>query len=65
MKLYSAHRAPSPRRVLMFMAEKAITGIEIVNVDLNQGEHRSADYRAKSPLAKVPADPAGELPHWT
>jgi glutathione S-transferase len=55
MKLYSAHRAPSPRRVLMFMAEKAITSIEIVNVDLNQGEHRSADYRAKSPLAKVPA----------
>ena len=55
MKLYSAHRAPSPRRVLMFMAEKAITGIEIINVDLNQGEHRSADYRAKSPLAKVPA----------
>ena len=26
-----------------------------MNVDLNQGEHRSADYRAKSPLAKVPA----------
>jgi len=55
MKLYSAHRAPSPRRVLMFMAEKAITGNEIVNVDLNAGEHRTADYRAKSPLSKVPA----------
>jgi len=55
MKLYSAHRAPSPRRVLMFMAEKAITGIEIVNVDLNNGEHRTAEYRAKSPLSKVPA----------
>ena len=55
MKLFSAHRAPSPRRVLMFMAEKAITGIEIVNVDLNTGEHRTMDYRAKSPLSKVPA----------
>ncbi len=55
MKLFSAHRAPSPRRVLMFMAEKAITGIEIVNMDLNGGEHRQADYLAKSPLAKVPA----------
>ena len=53
MKLFSAHRAPSPRRVLMFMAEKAITGIEIVNMDLNSGEHRQADYLAKSPLAKV------------
>ena len=55
MKLYSAHRAPSPRRVLMFMAEKAITCIEIVNMDLNGGEHRQPDYLAKSPLAKVPA----------
>ncbi len=55
MKLYSAHRAPSPRRVLMFMAEKGLGGIEIVNIDLNRGEHRSADYRARSPLAKVPA----------
>jgi glutathione S-transferase len=39
----------------MFMAEKAITGLEIVNVDLNSGEHRQPDYLAKSPLAKVPA----------
>lgn len=55
MKLFSAHRAPSPRRVLMFMAEKAITGLEIVNLDLNGGEHRQPEYLAKSPLAKVPA----------
>ena len=55
MKLYTAHRAPSPRRVLMFLVEKNITGIEMVSVDLNQGEHRSADYLHKSPLAKVPA----------
>lgn len=55
MKLYTAHRAPSPRRVLMFLLEKNITGLEMVHVDLNQGEHRSADYIAKSPLAKVPA----------
>ena len=55
MKLYTAHRAPSPRRVLMFLVEKNIAGIEMVNVDLNQGEHRSAGYLNKSPLAKVPA----------
>jgi glutathione S-transferase len=55
MKLYTAHRAPSPRRVLMFLVEKNITGIEMVSVDLNQGEHRRADYLHKSPLAKVPA----------
>jgi len=55
MKLFSAHRAPNPRRVLMFIAEKGISGIETVNVDLNAGAHRSPDFLAKSPLAKVPA----------
>lgn len=55
MKLYTAHRAPSPRRVLMFLVEKNITGLELVHLDLNQGEHRTPQYLAKSPLAKVPA----------
>ena len=55
MKLYYAPRAPNPRRVQMFMAEKGITGITLVPVDLNSGEHFGADYRAKSPQAKVPA----------
>lgn len=55
MKLYTAQRAPSPRRVTMFMAEKNITGLEMVFVDLNQGEHRTPEYLSKSPLAKVPA----------
>ena len=55
MKLYTAHRAPSPRRMLMFLVEKNITGIEMVSVDLNQGEHRTPGYLDKSPLAKVPA----------
>ena len=55
MKLLSAHRAPNPRRVLMFIAEKGITGIEVSNVDLNAGAHRTPEFLAKSPLAKVPA----------
>lgn len=55
MKLFSAHRAPNPRRVLMFMAEKGIGGITIENMDLNSGQHRSMEFLAKSPLAKVPA----------
>jgi len=54
MKLYVAPRAPNPRRVLMFLAEKGLT-IDLVDVDLNAGEHRGAAFRAKSPLAKVPA----------
>ncbi|MCZ2104908.1 MAG: glutathione S-transferase family protein [Comamonadaceae bacterium] len=55
MKLYTATRAPNPRRVLMFMAEKAISGIELVTIDLNTGEHKAAAYRAKVPAARVPA----------
>ena len=56
MKLYIAPRAPNPRRVQMFMAEKGgFAEIEVVPVDLNAGEHRADTFRAKSPLAKVPA----------
>lgn len=55
MKLYTAQRAPSPRRVLMFLAEKGITGLERIEIDLNHGEHRRPDFMALSPLAKVPA----------
>lgn len=55
MKLYIAPGAPNPRRVMMFMVEKNISGIDLVNVDLNAMEHKSEAYRAISPLAKVPA----------
>jgi len=55
MKLFVSPRAPSPRRVLMFLVEKNISGIDLVNIDLNANEHKSEAYRAKSPLAKVPA----------
>ncbi len=54
MKLYSAPYAPNPRRVAMFIAEKRITDIEIVQLDLPKGEHRGAEFRVKSPLAQVP-----------
>lgn len=55
MKLYVSQRAPNPRRVQMFMAEKGIEGIEQVVLDLNAQEHKQAAYLSKSPLARVPA----------
>ncbi len=55
MRLSTSPRAPNPRRVLMFMHEKGITGIDFVPVDLNAGEHKAAAYRAKVPVARVPA----------
>jgi glutathione S-transferase len=54
MKLYVAPRAPNPRRVTLFIAEKGIQGVELVHVDLGAKQHFGADYRRISPLAKVP-----------
>jgi glutathione S-transferase len=55
MKLYVSPGAPNPRRVMMFMVEKNIIGIDLVKVDLNAQEHKGEVFRAKSPLATVPA----------
>ncbi len=54
MLLYVSPRAPNPRRVLMFLAEKGVQ-LPLQNVDLNAQEHKSAAFRAKSPLARIPA----------
>lgn len=60
MRLYTSPRAPNPRRVLMFIAEKGITGIEVVPVDLAQGQHRSEDFLALNPLGQVPVLDLGD-----
>lgn len=54
MKLYSAPYAPNPRRVTMFIAEKGLTDIEVINLDLQAGDHRTPEFRAKSPLSQIP-----------
>jgi glutathione S-transferase len=50
-----AQRAPNPRRVALFLAEKGVADIPMEMVNLNQGDHRTGAFLAKSPLAKVPA----------
>ncbi len=55
MKLYDSFRAPNPRRVRWFMAEKGIDDIEIVNLDVFKGEHRDPGFLKKAGLANVPA----------
>ena len=55
MKLYTSHRAPNPRRVRWVMAEKGLTDVEIVEIDLLSGEHRTAEYRARVGVPHVPA----------
>lgn len=54
MKLYVSSRAPNPRRVQMFIAEKGIEGIESIVLDLNTLEHKTEAFRRISPMARVP-----------
>lgn len=55
MKLYLAPYAPNPRRVAMFLAEKAVADIPVTMLDLPRGEHRTDAFRAISPLHQLPA----------
>ena len=55
MKLYDSFRAPNPRRVRWVMAEKNITDIEVVMLDVFKGEHKTPDYIALCGLPNVPA----------
>ena len=55
MKLYNNEMANSPRKVRMFIAEKNISDIEIINIDLMSGEHKTPKYRAIAPNSRIPA----------
>ncbi len=55
MKLYTSHRAPNPRRVRWVMAEKGIEDVELVEIDILTGEHKTADYRSRVGVPHVPA----------
>lgn len=53
MKLYDGGRAPNPRRVTLYLAEKGIT-VERVPVDMGQLEHKSDLLSTKNPLQRLP-----------
>ena len=54
MKLYDGGRAPNPRRVRVFLAEKGIT-VPAEQVDLGAMGHKSPAFTAVNPLQRVPA----------
>jgi glutathione S-transferase len=55
MKLYiDAGRAPNPRRVRIFLAEKDVA-LPVEAVDLGARAHKSDAYRAVNPLQRLPA----------
>jgi glutathione S-transferase len=55
MKLYDSRRAPNPRRVRWFLAEKGVEDLEIVEVDILGGAHKTPEYLAEVGLSNVPA----------
>lgn len=54
MKVYDTPLAPNPRRVRWFMAEKGIDDVEVVTLNLMEGQHKTPDYVAKAGLPNVP-----------
>lgn len=55
MKLYTSNRAPNPRRVRWVLAEKGVEDVELVELDIMAGEHRTSDYRNRVGVPHVPA----------
>jgi len=55
LKLYSSPVAPSPRKVLIFIAEKGIENIEVKNLDLGKLEHKTSEYKEIAPNSRIPA----------
>ena len=53
MKLYDYGRAPNPRRVKIFLAEKGVE-VELVNCDMAKGEHKTPEFLKKNPSGKIP-----------
>lgn len=53
MKLYDGGRAPNPRRVRIYLAEKGIT-VPIEPVDLGAMQQKSASFTAVNPIQRVP-----------
>lgn len=53
MKLYDGGRAPNPRRVQIFLAEKGIA-LPTVQVDINKLEQYSDEFVRLNPMKRVP-----------
>jgi glutathione S-transferase len=53
MKLYNLKAGLNPRRVRIFLAEKAIT-VPTLDLDMEKGENRTPEFLAKNPLGTLP-----------
>jgi glutathione S-transferase len=53
MRLHDGGRAPNPRRVRIFLAEKGLA-LPLVPVDMTKHEHRTESFRALNPYRGIP-----------
>lgn len=53
MKIIEQERAPNPRRVKIFVAEKGLD-IEFEKIEINKAEHRTPEFTALNPTQRVP-----------
>lgn len=53
MKIIEDRRAPNPRRVRIFLAEKGIE-VPYEQIDLGKGEHKTPEFLKLNPYARVP-----------
>jgi glutathione S-transferase len=53
MKLYDGGRAPNPRRVRVFLAEKGIS-VPLVPVDMGAMGHKGEEVTRRNPLQRLP-----------
>lgn len=54
MKVYVTPYGPFPRRILLYLAVKGITDVEVVNLITIRGETRTPEFYAKHFSGKVP-----------
>jgi glutathione S-transferase len=53
VKLFDGGRAPNPRRVRVFLAEKGIE-VPLIPIDMGAREHRSSEIATRNPLRRLP-----------
>lgn len=53
MRLFDGGKAPNPRRVRMYLAEKGIS-VELVPVDMAALGHKSEEIASRNPLRRLP-----------
>ena len=54
MKIYDSLGAPNPRRVRVFLAEKGITNVPFVQVNIATAENRKPEFLKINPMGGLP-----------